>query len=77
MKKLQVRELLESLYDFCGTFDTLLKSQYKRSKIANEGVSFPQFCLVMYEQFMQEANALNLLTPKKKSNAKQSRSITK
>jgi hypothetical protein len=75
MKKTQVNQVLKSMYDFCGTFDKLLQSQYRRSKIADKGVTLPQFCVVMYEEFMNEAS--NLLTIKPKKNAKQSRNVTR
>jgi len=65
MKKTKGNQGFVSFYNFCGTFDKLLQSQYKRSKIANKGVTLPQFCVVMYEEFMTEASKLLTIKPKK------------
>lgn len=65
-KTKQTTELLEDFYNFCGHFDKLLQKDYKRNKIAEKGATFPQFCAVMYEQFMCEAQALNIVSKKRK-----------
>lgn len=65
-KTKQTTELLEDIYVFFGYFDKLLQKDYKRNKIAEQGATFPQFCLIMYEQFMQEAKTLNVASKKSK-----------
>lgn len=62
---------MELFYDFCGTFDALLRKDYRKSKLKDKGVTFPQFCVVTYANFMDEANkVLNIKKPKRRVNRK-------
>lgn len=60
MKQNEKVQLLESLYNFCGTFEKQLKKDYRKGKIKEQGANFTQFCIVMYEGFLEEAKALNI-----------------
>jgi len=59
----------ELFYDFCGTFDKELKKDYRKSKIKDKGVTFPQFCITMFANFIEEANQVFNIKPKKNRNA--------
>lgn len=63
MKKKHTEEMFELFYNFCGTFEHLLKKDYKKSKTENQGITYPQFCVVMFSNFLEEGK--NLLTIKK------------
>ncbi len=43
------------LYNFCGEFDEMLKKDYKKLKLKEKGVTFPQFCIGMFSNIMDEA----------------------
>lgn len=47
----------ESFYNFCGTFDKELKKQYRKSELKNQ-ISFPQFCITMYANLLDDAKEL-------------------
>lgn len=51
-------------YNFCGDFDAQLKKDYKKSKMKEEGVTYPQFCITMFATIIEEAN--DVLNIKKK-----------
>jgi hypothetical protein len=61
---------MEMFYNFCGTFDKLLKADYRKSKMKEKGVTFPQFCIVTYSNFMEEANEVLNIKPKKNDTRK-------
>jgi hypothetical protein len=44
----------EMLYNFCGEFDEMLKKDYKKLKLKEKGVTFPQFCIGMFSNIMDE-----------------------
>lgn len=46
----------EMFYDFCGVFDKDLKKDYRKSKISAHGVTFPQFCVTMFANLVDDAN---------------------
>lgn len=54
-------------YNFCGHFDEQLKKDYNKSKIKKEGVTYPQFCVSVFANFMDTANDLLNIKPKKKN----------
>jgi hypothetical protein len=56
----------EMFYDFCGQFDELLKKDYKKSKAKANGVTYPQFCIGVFANFIDTANELLNTKPKKK-----------
>ena len=60
MKQNEKVQLLEGLYNFCGTFEKQLKKDYRKAKIKEQGANFTQFCIIMYEGFLEEAKALNI-----------------
>lgn len=61
----------EMFYNFCGDFDAMLKKDYKTSKLKEEGVTFPQFCITLFAVFMENANeSLNIKPNKKKNHQK-------
>ena len=45
-------------YNFCGDFDTMLKKDYKKSKSKDKGITFPQFCVVVFANMIEEAEGL-------------------
>ena len=47
---------MENFYEFCGTFDKKLKADYKKSNIKNKGITFPQFCVVVYSNAVDQIN---------------------
>lgn len=60
-------ENFELFYDFCGSFDEQLKKDYRKSKIKDKGVTFPQFCVTMFANFLEEAEQrLNIKSNLKK-----------
>lgn len=61
---------MEMFYNFCGTFDKLLRADYRKSKMKEKGVTFPQFCIVIYSNFMEEANEVLNIKPKKNGTRK-------
>lgn len=61
---------MEMFYNFCGTFDKLLRADYRKSKMKENGVTFPQFCIVTYSNFMEEANEVLNIKPKKNGTRK-------
>jgi hypothetical protein len=60
----------ELFYDFCGTFDEKLKKDYRKSKIKDKGVTFPQFCVTMFANLIEESNQIFNIKSNKKMNAK-------
>ena len=54
-------------YDFCGQFDKQLKKDYNKSKIKTNGVTYPQFCIGVFANFMDTANEVLNVKPKKKN----------
>ena len=50
---------MENFYEFCGTFDKKLKADYKKSNIKNKGVTFPQFCIVVYSNTVDQIKGTN------------------
>jgi len=57
----------EMFYDFCGQFDKQLKKDYNKSKVKTNGVTYPQFCIGVFANFMDTANDLLNIKPKKKN----------
>jgi len=43
-------------YDFCGVFDDMLRKDYRKSKAKEKGMTYPQFCVVVFANFMEESN---------------------
>jgi hypothetical protein len=57
---------MEMFYDFCGVFDDMLRKDYRKSKAKEKGMTYPQFCVVIFANFMEEANdVLNIKKPKR------------
>jgi len=56
-------------YNFCGQFDDMLKKDYRKSKSKDKGITFPQFCVVMFANIAEEANQL-FSKPKKNGTRK-------
>lgn len=56
---------MEMFYDFCGTFDKTLKADYRKSKAKEKGITFPQFCIAVYSNLMEEADEVLNIKPKK------------
>lgn len=56
----------ELFYDFCGIFDDLLKKDYRKSKIKEKGITFPQFCITVFANTLSEAEQLFDIKPKKR-----------
>jgi hypothetical protein len=57
--KLKHQKKMENFYEFCGTFDKKLKADYKKSKIKNKGITFPQFCVVVYSNAVDQIKGTN------------------
>lgn len=55
---------MEMFYDFCGTFDKMLRADYRKSKSKEKGITFPQFCIVVYSNIIEEADELLNIKPK-------------
>lgn len=54
-------------YNFCGDFDEVLRKDYKKTKLKENGVTFPQFCISVFVTFMERANdEMNVESKKKK-----------
>jgi inorganic pyrophosphatase/exopolyphosphatase len=51
-------------YEFCGEFDDLLKKDYRKFKLKDQGVTYPQYCVTVFATFIEEAN--DVLNIKKK-----------
>lgn len=41
-------------YNFCGTFDKSLRADYRKSKSKEKGITFPQFCIAVYSNLLDE-----------------------
>jgi hypothetical protein len=48
----------ETLYNFCGEYDKLLIDDYKEQKIKEQGVSFPQFCIVVFSNLLEKNSSV-------------------
>lgn len=56
MKTKTKNDTFEMFYNFCGDFDDMLQKQYKKTKIKDKGVTFPQFCITVFANMIDEAN---------------------
>lgn len=45
---------MENFYEFCGTFDKQLKADYIKNNVKKQGITFPQFCIVVYSNAVDE-----------------------
>lgn len=61
---------MEMFYEFCGIFDKQLKTDYRKSKMKKKGVTFSQFCVITFANFMEEANQALNIKPKKNGTRK-------
>ena len=50
---------MENFYEFCGAFDKKLKADYKKSNIKSKGITFPQFCVVVYSNAVDQIKGTN------------------
>ena len=55
----------ELFYNFCGQFNAQLEKDYKKAKMNNLGVSFPQFCIITFANLMEDSNKPVKRTKKK------------
>jgi hypothetical protein len=39
---------LELFYNFCGTFEKQLRSDYKKHKVFEQKITYPQFCILAF-----------------------------
>ena len=51
-------ENFETLYNFCGEYDALLMSDYIEQKIKDQGISFPQFCIVVFSNLLEKNSSV-------------------
>ena len=57
----------EMFYNFCGDFDEMLKKEFKKSGGSKQGMSYPQFCIALFANIIDEASdALTFKSIKKK-----------
>ncbi|MBM3417413.1 MAG: hypothetical protein FJY17_00655 [Bacteroidetes bacterium] len=54
---------LEALYNFCGQLDSTLKYDYRKQKLKSKGVTYPQFCIVVFANLTEEAKNVLTITP--------------
>jgi len=64
--KLNNMKAFELFYDFCGSFEDMLKSDYKKSKAKDKGITYPQFCISVFANFMETGKELFNIKTKKK-----------
>lgn len=54
ISNLNTKNKMENFYNFCGTFDKQLKADYIKNNIKKQGITFPQFCIVVYSNTVDE-----------------------
>ena len=45
---------MENFYEFCGTFEKQLKADYIKNKVKKKGITYPQFCVVVYSNAVDQ-----------------------
>jgi hypothetical protein len=43
----------ETLYNFCGDFHKVLESDYVEQKLKDKGLTFPQYCVVVFANLIE------------------------
>lgn len=61
----RIDNTFELFYNFCGQFSTQLEKDYKSKKLNNIGINFPQFCITMFANLMEQESKTAKKTKKK------------
>jgi hypothetical protein len=55
---MKTEQQFEALYNFCGSMEKTLQYDYKKQKLKSKGITYPQFCIVVFSNLIGESKKI-------------------
>ena len=62
---MKTEQKFEALYNFCGQMEKTLRYDYKKQRLKSQGITYPQFCIVVYSNLIEESKKIFDIKPNK------------